>query len=160
MAPVEGRRCRAVRQAGPTSALRARHFARQTKLYATIEGYAFATDPCGAGLCEDQNLDELAAVTDATPVSVCLDAASWDDYTGGVLRADSCSSAYIDVDHCVQLVGYDKGAAEPYWKIRNSWGTDWGEGGFIRLAFGNENMCCVGCEAMSISATSAAAVEA
>lgn len=43
-------------------------------------------------------------------------------------------------------------APTPYWKIRNSWGTDWGENGYIRLQMGNKNMCCVGCEAVIIYA--------
>lgn len=45
-----------------------------------------------------------------------------------------------DVNHCVQAVGVlpiisatnqisDKG----YWKVRNSWGSAWGESGHIRL---------------------------
>ena len=53
-----------------------------------------------------------------------------------------CSAKARKIDHCVQLVGYDKSAAEPYWKVRNSWGTDWGENGFIRLPFGEGNACC------------------
>ena len=36
----------------------------------------------------------------------------------------------------VQAVGID--TSEGYWKIRNSWGTDWGESGFIRLAYGRD----------------------
>merc|ERR1712151_120050 len=43
-------------------------------------------------------------------------------------------------NHCVQLVGYDKTDAVPYWKLRNSWGNSWGEGGFIRLEVG-KNLC-------------------
>ena len=42
------------------------------------------------------------------------------------------------VDHCVQAVGIDTAAG--YWKVRNSWGTSWGEAGFIRLAYG-KNLC-------------------
>ncbi len=28
----------------------------------------------------------------------------------------------------------------PYWRIRNTWGTDWGEDGFVRVLYGNK-MC-------------------
>jgi C1A family cysteine protease len=46
------------------------------------------------------------------------------------------------VNHCVQAVGVyvSPPDSDGYWKIRNSWGTDWGEEGFIRLAYG-ENLC-------------------
>jgi len=66
------------------------------------------------------------------PLSVCLDASSWNSYTGGIMT--SCGN---NVDHCVQAVGVDTSS---YWKVRNSWGTSWGESGYIRLAYG-KNTC-------------------
>ena len=68
------------------------------------------------------------------PLSVCLDANNWNTYTGGIMK--SCGNR---VDHCVQAVGVDTGSGG-YWKVRNSWGTTWGEGGYIRLAYG-QNTC-------------------
>ena len=111
-----------------------------------VEGYAFATDPCGEGLCADQDLGELAKTIQATPAAVCVNAGAWDDYTGGVLRYDACSGAYADIDHCVQLVGYDATGEEPYWIVRNSWSTSWGEDGYIRLQM-DANTCGVADEA-------------
>lgn len=69
------------------------------------------------------------------PLSVCLDASSWSSYTGGVLTV--CGK---QVDHCVQAVGVNIGASEPYWIVRNSWGTSWGESGYIQLSYGS-NTC-------------------
>jgi len=66
------------------------------------------------------------------PLSVCVDAASWSSYRGGIMT--SCGKR---VDHCVQAVGVDTGA-NGYWKVRNSWGTSWGESGYIRLAYGQD----------------------
>lgn len=43
------------------------------------------------------------------------------------------------VDHCVQATGVDTSS---YWKVRNSWGTSWGESGFIRLKYG-ANTCAI-----------------
>ena len=68
------------------------------------------------------------------PLSVCLDASSWNSYTGGIMTV--CGQ---DVDHCVQAVGVDNGSGG-YWKVRNSWGTSWGENGYIQLAYG-QNTC-------------------
>jgi len=70
------------------------------------------------------------------PLSVCLDASSWNSYTGGIMT--SCGK---QVDHCVQAVGV-LAQSGGYWKVRNSWGTSWGESGFIRLAYG-QNTCAI-----------------
>jgi len=68
------------------------------------------------------------------PLSVCVDASSWNSYTSGILSV--CGKS---VDHCVQAVGVDTSS---YWKVRNSWGTSWGESGFIRLKYGS-NTCAI-----------------
>ena len=36
--------------------------------------------------------------------------------------------------HCVEIVGYDD--AQGCWICKNSWGTNWGAGGFFRIAYG------------------------
>lgn len=73
------------------------------------------------------------------PLSICLDAAHWQDYSSGVLTATQCCTLGICMlDHCVQLVGYN--TTGNYWAVRNSWGTDWGLEGYIHLAMGH-NTC-------------------
>jgi len=76
----------------------------------------------------------MASYVQATgPLSIVVDAEEWSSYTGGVLT--TCGTT---LDHAVQAVGID--TANGYWKVRNSWGTSWGESGFIRLAYG-KNTC-------------------
>ena len=41
----------------------------------------------------------------------------------------------------VQLVGYGSDSDGDYWIVRNSWGSRWGEDGYIRLARESELMC-------------------
>jgi len=67
-------------------------------------------------------------LTSNGPASVCVAAESWQYYTGGILK--TCTGS---VDHCVQAVGYTVSGSEPYWVVRNSWGTGWGEKGYIYL---------------------------
>jgi len=74
-----------------------------------------------------------------SPLSICVDAANWQDYSSGVMGAWECCW-FCQLDHCVQLVGYDTTASTPFYIVRNSWASDWGEQGFIRLAMG-DNAC-------------------
>jgi len=71
------------------------------------------------------------------PVSICVDAAPWQFYNGGVLK--SCG---MQVDHCVQAVGYDTVSAQDVWIVRNSWGADWGESGYIMILRGKD-LCSI-----------------
>jgi C1A family cysteine protease len=89
-----------------------------------------------------QNSDETTMMNNLVswgPLSICVDAEPWQDYTGGVLMASDCSN---QLDHCVQLVGYDMTQSTPFWIVRNSWGTDWGENGYIRLQYGQDTCGC------------------
>jgi len=75
------------------------------------------------------------------PLSICLDAAKWQDYQSGVMtNLECCPMLKCSLDHCVQLVGYNTTASTPYWIVRNSWNTDWGVQGYIYLEM-NKNTC-------------------
>jgi len=76
------------------------------------------------------------------PLSICLDAAHWQDYMSGVMTNLECCPpvGMCSLDHCVQLVGYNSTASTPYWIVRNSWNTDWGIDGYIWLEM-NKNTC-------------------
>jgi len=63
----------------------------------------------------------------------------WQGYTGGIMSASQCPAS--SPNHGVGLVGFNK--AEGYWIVKNSWGTGFGEKGYIRLAFGH-NTCNLG----------------
>jgi len=98
----------------------------------TITNWQYATS----------NSDETTMQTNLVswgPLSICVDAEPWQDYTGGVMMASDCSTS---LDHCVQLVGYDMTQSTPFWIVRNSWGTDWGENGYIRLQYGQDTCGC------------------
>jgi C1A family cysteine protease len=70
----------------------------------------------------------LITAVNARPVAVAVDAENWQFYSGGVFS--DCST---NLDHGVLLIGYDATALI----VKNSWGTGWGENGYIRLAKGN-----------------------
>jgi len=70
---------------------------------------------------------QLVAALSRGPVSVLIDAsdATFQHYRGGVFR-QSCGTR---LDHAVLAVGYDSQS----YKVKNSWGTWWGESGYIRF---------------------------
>jgi cathepsin F len=80
------------------------------------------------------------------PLSICVDASSWQFYFGGIIEY-FCSSAPEDLDHCVVVTGYaDRadwlGRDTPIWNVRNSWGSDWGYDGYLYIERGY-NLCGV-----------------
>jgi C1A family cysteine protease len=107
--------------------------------YAQVSGYTYATPACTSGACASQDLDKLKAALEETPVSVCVNAASWNDYTGGVMTSAQCGNMGADYqDHCVMATGFNSTGG--YWIVRNSWASGWGEMGYIYLEL-DENTC-------------------
>ncbi len=80
----------------------------------------------------DAGLEQM--LVDNGPVILLVDARTWDSYSGGIL---GCTQYYSGMDHVVTLVGYnDTGnPSTSYWIIKNSWGANWGEEGYIRVKF-------------------------
>jgi len=76
---------------------------------------------------------ETAIVQQPISVAVEADQPAWQSYTGGVVTSN-CGTA---LDHGVLAVGYDTDpSAGPYYLVKNSWGTAWGEKGYIRIGRG------------------------
>jgi len=81
--------------------------------------------------------------------SVCVNANYWQNYQSGIMKNDQCGrNGYWALNHCVLLTGYD--VSNGYWTIKNSWGTGWGENGFMRMEMG-QNTCGVAVEAMYVT---------
>ena len=92
--------------------------------------------------------DQAAKIEQYGPASVAIDASSlsFQLYWGGVYDNDSCSST--ELDHGVGCVGFGVEDNVKYWIIRNSWGSWWGESGYIRTVRGKNNQCGVATESI------------
>jgi len=60
-----------------------------------------------------------------------------ESYTGGIFCDDSGD---MNIVHDISVVGYGVDGDKPYWLVRNSWGTQWGEDGFFRVCRGSNNI--------------------
>ena len=87
-----------------------------------------------SGFTDIKDCNTLATALASRPISVAVDATNWSQYKSGVF--DNCGTG---INHAVLLVGTDSTGV---WKVKNSWGTGWGESGFIRLARGNTCGIC------------------
>ncbi|KAK7137936.1 hypothetical protein R3I94_013546 [Phoxinus phoxinus] len=79
----------------------------------------------------------MSVLVESGPLVVIVDAISWQDYLGGIIQ-HHCSSH--NANHAVLITGYDTTGEVPYWIVRNSWGTSWGDNGYVYIKIGN-NMC-------------------
>ena len=66
------------------------------------------------------------------PVATAVAASAMQFYSGGVFSSKYCGSA---INHAVAVIGYgtDSTAQKDFWLVRNSWGANWGESGYIRM---------------------------
>jgi len=70
------------------------------------------------------------------PLAIALNADPLQDYNSGIIDADADECDPTALDHGVTLVGYGNENGKDYWIVKNSWGADWGEKGYFRMARG------------------------
>jgi len=63
-------------------------------------------------------------------VSIEADRSVFGNYRSGIFNSSSCGTS---LDHATNVVGWGSSGSTDYWIMRNSWGTSWGEKGYMRL---------------------------
>ena len=115
------------------------------------DDYTHYSPITGISLVEHDNSTALMAAVVDGPVSIGIqaDQFAFQFYSNGVLTGN-CGT---DIDHGVLVVGYgvDDESGDKYWKVKNSWGTSWGEDGYIRICRDcdkndGEGECCILCQ--------------
>ena len=84
-----------------------------------------------------ESVADLESAVAQQPVAIAVAVnQNFQFYSSGVFDGE-CGQ---DINHGVLLVGYGTDS-EDFWKIKNSWGTSWGEGGYIRVLKDDSNLC-------------------
>jgi cathepsin L len=81
----------------------------------------------------------LKAAIAKGPVSVAIEAdqTAFQSYHSGVITS-GCGQS---LDHGVLAVGYGTLAGEDFFLVKNSWGSSWGDAGYVRIGAGSSNVC-------------------
>ena len=105
----------------------------------------------GSGTIYDQTQTDVAANTTAIvtaikqqPVSVAIEADTtlFQSYTSGVITSTACGT---NIDHAVAAVGFGTSSTSgAYYIVRNSWGTSWGQAGYVWIGQGCGSLGCCG----------------
>lgn len=102
---------------------------------ATISNYVFVSP--------SMNETALAvAIANIGPIAVGIDASrrSFQLYDGtGIYYEPMCST--MRLDHMVLAVGYGVDGEQKYFLVKNSWGADWGDKGYIKMSRNGDNNC-------------------
>ena len=79
------------------------------------------------------DVESVEAAVTQQPLAIAIHANPIMHYTSGIFEDQHCGT---QLNHAVGLDGYGSQGGQDYWIVRNSWGTDWGEDGYIRMAKG------------------------
>ena len=85
--------------------------------------------------CRDvppNNQQLLKEAVSQGPVSIAIeaDALIFQSYSSGVITSDKCGTS---LDHGVLIVGYGEENGIKYWLVKNSWGSNWGDKGYVKI---------------------------
>jgi KDEL-tailed cysteine endopeptidase len=86
--------------------------------------------------CSDVKPNDQVSLKGAVaqqPVAIAIEADTryFQSYSSGILTSSTCGT---NLDHGVLIVGYGEENGQKYWLVKNSWGTTWGDKGYVKIA--------------------------
>jgi chitodextrinase/C1A family cysteine protease len=114
--------------------------------------------------CSDIDAIKTAISTYGVVDAAVYVTSSFENYSGGIFSDSytSCSSSpcyYTPTNHAIALVGWGTDATTgDYWILRNSWGTSWGENGYMRIDATSARVACEVCYLVYDNGTSSPTV--
>lgn len=89
----------------------------------------------------DGNSANMMTATNTKPMSVSIEADKlvFQTYHSGVITSSKCGT---QLDHAVVVTGYVTSTSPNYWIVRNSWGSGWGEAGYVNIGMASGNGIC------------------
>ena len=89
------------------------------------------------------DLEYLKIFLEKQPLAIALNIQSKDFifYKSGIFDNNSqCSGNIYSLNHAMVIIGY----SENYFILKNSWGDDWGENGYMKITTKKGNICGLG----------------
>jgi len=109
--------------------------------------------------CSDIDAIKTAIMTYGVVDAAVYASTSFQNYTGGIYSDSyttcSASPCYnTTTNHAISLVGWGTDATTgDYWILRNSWGSSWGESGYMRIDATSARVACEVCYLVYTPAT-------
>lgn len=96
----------------------------------------------------ESNEYEMLKAISKNPVAVAIEAdtAVFQNYKSGVIKSSGCGT---NLNHGVLAVGYDRTDESGYYIVKNSWGSAWGENGYVRLGLSGDGPGVCGIQLMA-----------
>jgi len=94
----------------------------------------------------------MTALATSGPISVSVAVGDlFMSYVSGIM--DPTTACEAETNHAVLLTGYgtDTKTGKPYWLVKNSWSTDWGENGYFRLRRDVKDSCGINEDSISVT---------
>jgi len=100
----------------------------------TIDPIANYTCLSGPNKANETNMASFLVANG--PLSIAMDAGILQSYSSGIIDPTAGECSTTSLDHAILIVGYGVEGTKPFWIVRNSWGTSWGEEGYFRIIRG------------------------